>query len=228
MRDQQWDNAIVISILKNAEDTLQAASYGLDDVKAKDGPRKLSGIRNLVVFGRSVTFVLQNLRGKVEGFDEWYAPHQEAMSQDKVMRYFLELRNTILKVGELRTMVEATLNGSTEDLLKSATKPPGAKGMFVGDVYGGSGWYIPMSDGSIEKFYVDLPKDLADVKSYFLSVPENYREAIDSRDVVDLGEEYLHKLKVLIDDCPNIFIGQAAQTYGPDKKRLPRFMRIIK
>lgn len=100
--------------------------------------------------------------------------------------------------------------------------------MFVGDSYGGSGWLIDMPDGTQEKFYVDLPKSLADVKSYFLDVPEKLREEIQSKDIIELGDEYIAKLKDVIDDCRKTFLGEKAPTYGSEKKRLPPYMRIIK
>ena len=65
--------------------------------------RRFTGLRNLIVFGRSVTFVLQNLRTVVgkERFDLWYEPHQESMKQDVVMKYFVKLRNELEKQGLL-------------------------------------------------------------------------------------------------------------------------------
>ncbi len=225
---KSMDKTIVISILKNAEDTLQTAIYGLEDVKTQKGQRRFSGIRNLVVFGRSVSFAIQNLRGKVEGFDEWYAPHQERMAQDKVMKFFLELRNTILKVGDLKVGVRVKGGANIDDILKAAPKPPGAIGMFIGDNFGGSGWLIPMPDGSTEKFYVDLPKNLVNVENYFTQVPEKFRDEIEPKDIELLGEEYINKLQMLIDDCRAAFLEEATQTYGPSKKRLPPFMKIVK
>jgi len=59
----------------------------------------MSGLRNLVVFGRSVTFVLQNLRHSVgrEEFDAWYEPLQAKMREDELLRYLTTLGNAILK-----------------------------------------------------------------------------------------------------------------------------------
>lgn len=38
--------------------------------------------------------------------------------------------------------------------------PPGARGFFLADEVGGSGWEIEMPDGRVEKFYVGLPESL--------------------------------------------------------------------
>lgn len=66
------------AIIIKAEETLQTARYGFDDLTSGNRQRRFSGIRNLVVFGRSVTFVLQNLKTPVGevGFNEWYEPLQ--------------------------------------------------------------------------------------------------------------------------------------------------------
>lgn len=52
-----------------------------------------------VVDLRRVTFVLQTLRGRVDGFDDWNREVQEALRSDPLMRYFVELRNEIEKRG---------------------------------------------------------------------------------------------------------------------------------
>ena len=58
----------------------------------------------MVVFGRSVTNVLQTLRSvDREGFDRWYLPYRKQMEDDALLRYFYRLRSIILKeVGRRR------------------------------------------------------------------------------------------------------------------------------
>jgi len=57
------------------------------------------GAHSVAIYGRSVTLVLQKLRSRVDGFDEWYAPHRQLMASDDLMRQFVELRNSLLKEG---------------------------------------------------------------------------------------------------------------------------------
>lgn len=218
----------VEDIIKNAEDTLQTAAFGLDDFRALKGPKKFAGLRNFVVFGRSVTLVIQTLSNTVDDFEEWYAPIREEMSQDKSMRYFLELRNVLLKEGTLRTQVQVNLHMTPEKMKSLGPPPKGATSMFIGDPYGGSGWLIPMPDGTMEKYYVDFPSDLAQVTDLFAAVPEKFKEAIDGKDIASLGSEYLTKLSQIVDKCRKKYLGAPASIYGPDKKRLPPYMRIIK
>ncbi len=50
---------------------------------------------------RSVTSVLQNAKRQIQGFDAWYAPWQEKMRQDRVLRWLVDTRNKIEKVGDI-------------------------------------------------------------------------------------------------------------------------------
>lgn len=43
--------------------------------------------------------MLQTLGSRVEGFDDWYAPIQDSLRADPLMRYFVELRNETEKRG---------------------------------------------------------------------------------------------------------------------------------
>ena len=104
-------------IIRSAEETLKTAEQGLEDLIKGPPERKLSGLRNLIVFGRAVTNILQNLRSIESDFDAWYE------------RYRIP-----------------------EDLTRFGPPPPNAKGFFIGDNLGGSGWEVKLPDGSIEKY----------------------------------------------------------------------------
>jgi hypothetical protein len=52
---------------------------------------------DVVVFGRSMTLVMQHLRTwDRDGFDQWYAPWQEAMATDPLFRFFNTLRREVI------------------------------------------------------------------------------------------------------------------------------------
>ena len=60
----------VREILKEAQECLDTARVGL--AIAKLGPSEVkAGFRNLAIFGKMVTFSTNNLKGKVDGFEEW-------------------------------------------------------------------------------------------------------------------------------------------------------------
>jgi len=187
-------------ILKRTEETLITAGHGLDDLISGSPQRKLSGLRNLVVFGRAITNVLQNLRGTEPNFDEWYGKYRDEMESDPLMRYFYDLRTKILKEGLLETMTCAYIRHLSlpEDMSRFGPPPLNAKAFFIGDSVGGSGWEIELPDGSTEKYYVEIPTEIGLVSLHFPQPPKYHlgreiREtAIEalSRMYID----YLHEL----------------------------------
>lgn len=152
------------SILLSATETLQTAKHGLDDYIGKNPERRKTGLRNMIVFSRAVTNVIQNLRSTVgkEKFDEWYNPWQKKMKEDLIMKAFYSMRSEILKEGVLETNLSMTVEHlNTNDLEPLMKNPPNnAQSFFIGDQLGGSGWEILMSDGTTEKYYVDLPENV--------------------------------------------------------------------
>lgn len=73
-----------------------------------------SGVHIAVVFGVAATMALQNLRGKVEGFDNWWSPRSSQLQTDELARYFYLLRSVILKEGYLDILAVAfTVRGNT-------------------------------------------------------------------------------------------------------------------
>ncbi|WP_135826276.1 hypothetical protein [Halorussus ruber] len=143
-------------ILDNARTTLQTAYRGYKQFQQGEGQTKLIGLRNAVVFGRSVTFVLQKLRGIYgRDFDEWYAWREKVFREDEVCRRISEMRNEILKEGEASVSNYAKISATGQEIRSIA--PPEAKSIFIGDQYGGSGYTIETRDGEEKKFYVKIP-----------------------------------------------------------------------
>ena len=77
---------------------LRMVAQGLRDMDDPTDDRRLFGFFGIVVFGRSVTFALQNLRTfDAAAFDAWYAPWQQEMREDPLLLYFNKLRTEMLK-----------------------------------------------------------------------------------------------------------------------------------
>jgi hypothetical protein len=188
-------------ILQRADETLFTASLGLEHTKGTDAKTRIAGLRNVVVFGRAVTNVLQNLRSVDKTFDDWCQPHVEAMRNDELLRYFYELRTQILKQGALPIASSVTLSGNPMAIFARFKPPPLAKGFFIGDNIGGSGWEVETENGATEKFYVQLPPDLSglkiDVNIHLPDAPEQFRAV----PVPALCEAYLAKLSVLLEEA---------------------------
>jgi hypothetical protein len=84
-------------VVTRAGTMLRMAHLGLRDMQEADQDRVLLGFLGIVVFGRSMTFVMQNLRKHDEGaFNSWYAPWKEEMKGDPLMRYFCALRTKVV------------------------------------------------------------------------------------------------------------------------------------
>lgn len=187
-------------ILNDLDNTLETAKFGLDDLLEGVPNRRISGLRNLIVFGRAVTNVLQNLRSIEPDFDEWYQPFQDEMKKDPVAKYFYKLRSEILKQGKMKVSSSLHIKHfNTSDMHRFGKPPEGARGFFMGDLNGGSGWEVELPDGTIEKFYVELPSDIGTTELIFPEVPENhFGEEIKDTSVENLSKLYFSYLENLV------------------------------
>jgi hypothetical protein len=208
--------------IKKAQDILDTARSGYEDLVAIDKSKKIIGLRNLIVFGRSVTFVLQNLRSKLpEGeFDKWYAPKQDELKGDAVMKHFVTLRNELEKQGSLPISTNVQISEFSFSDIEKYPRPPGTVGFFIGDQFGGSGFEVELYDGTKEKYYVDLPESKVKVSQHFANFPDH----IESMTIEDACSYFIGKLTQLVDDARDYFIGTA--TKAPLRKRA--HLRVIK
>lgn len=224
MSDQSTE---IAAILQRVEDTLQTAKHGLEDLLAPSRGRRNTGLRNLITFGRSVTFVIQNLRGvKDLDFDTWYGPEQEAMKSNVLMRYFVDARNELEKQGRLSVATSAHINSfSTNDIRKFGRPPVGAKAFFIGDHLGGTGWEVELADGSIEKYYVELPPSIGEVKQQFTNFPSAKAPELANHSVEELCDMYINMLESLVLRAKSHFITHP-ETVPAKKSRA--HLRVIK
>ncbi|SFC65433.1 hypothetical protein SAMN05444422_11352 [Halobiforma haloterrestris] len=181
-------------ILDEAEYNLKAAYAGFKQYQSADGEQKLIGLRNAVSFGRSVTFVLQRLRGKTnKDFDSWYTERQEVLKSDEVAQKMDDLRNRILKGSDGPDISNYTKVNRLNTAELSRIMPPWADSAFIGDQYGGSGFKVEQPDGSVEKFYIELPDEI-DVETG-LYIDDNSDDVHE--EIVDAEEELQYYLKLL-------------------------------
>src|SRR5579863_3947076 len=59
--------------------------------------RFLLSLQSCITVSRTVTFIIQSHKGDVDRFEEWYAPHQEALAADATMVWVKDARNEIEK-----------------------------------------------------------------------------------------------------------------------------------
>lgn len=82
-------------------DKIGEADYFLGKMKQESGA--CDEFRYLfsafVSAARSVTFSLQAVMSKYPGFDEWYALRQQRLKDSRLVRFFVDVRNHLQKVG---------------------------------------------------------------------------------------------------------------------------------
>jgi len=188
-------------ILRDAEATLRIAELGLEDMSAPDPDRRAAGTHNVIVWGRAVTNVLQNLRGKVDDFDGWYSPWQQEMREDELLRFFYEARTKALKKGAVPTSFTVHIKRFRVPQDLPSDPPPGAKGFFVGDQTGGSGW-VTERGGVEEKVYVQLPPSQVTTWLSFVDAPNTHLGAsLESQTLEHLCGLYVAYLRRLVEDA---------------------------
>jgi len=197
-------------VLRDAVQTLRTAELGLRLMETDDPEQRMAGLRNVAVFGRAVTNVLQNLRATEPGFDEWYSPFVSEMRADPLLRRFYKLRSQILKAGGTGTAVSVGISNLSlpGDVSRFGPPPPGATAFFIGDQVGGTGWEVPQPDGSVEKYYVGLPSDIGAVSVHLVDPPATHlgQPVPSGADVRSLSASYVGYLQKLV--------GQACARFG--------------
>lgn len=177
----------VHDVLQSARQMLEFARLGARDYQDA-GDRRLSGLYNAVTSGRSVTFVLQKLRGRAPGFDQWYSTVRASLTNDPNSKWFHDLRNQIEKEGSHGPTTVTMSNVQLDQVPDDA--PPNATASFIGDHLGRSGWFVQLPDGSEAKVYFKLPE----------STPVNVyvQDAPGGRPLEELLPEWLSKLDVIL------------------------------
>ena len=191
-------------ILQNARRALQVARRGAQDLReSRNADRRMTGFRNVVVFGRSVAHILEHLRSAEPSFNTWYQGYQN----DPALEYLIELRNRMLKEGEIPARVKvhiAELDGGT--LARNLPPaPPGATDFFIGDEFGGNGWVVELAGGETEKFYVELPRVpglKVDAEVRLIEAPPDFQHM----SVEDTCDRFMRFLGGMVADAERHFV----------------------
>lgn len=200
-------------VLLSARRVLENALQGQADFLAA-GDRRLSGMYNAVTSGRSVTWVLQNLRTPVEDFDDWYSPIQKRLEEDRVARYFHELRTRMEKRGD-HGRTAATIHVrhlDSSQLWRNA--PPNTRSVFIGDNLGRSGWNVLLPDGSSTVIYFELPTEVG-------TVALNLEGAPAGKDFATLLNEWLTTIEQIYIEAATRFAPGATELLHIDHPSHP-------
>ena len=189
----------VDEVLRSARQMLEFARQGYKDFEDA-GDRRLSGLYNSVTSGRSVTFVLQKLTGRAEGFPLWYAGVQATLKEDPVARWFVELRNRIEKEGTHgpSSTTSSIAHMNTGEMMRHA--PENATAMFIGDKLGRSGWEVRLEDGSEAQIFFTLPASVGSSKTMIEDAP-------DGKSLDELLPLWLDHLDAIVTEAEKTFGG---------------------
>lgn len=191
-------------ILNRLQEILKTAELGFKDLIQGPPPRKLPGLRNLIVFGRSITNILQKLRSTEPGFDEWYLKYRTEMEEDQLMKYFYNLRSDILKEGidKVNKRTHITKLKLPDDYIRFGPPPPNATGFFIGGEGGGNGWIVRLPDGSEVIYYFELPSDIGSTKLVLQEPPQYHLgKRVPDSSIETLCGLYIEYLRQLVNEA---------------------------
>jgi hypothetical protein len=162
-----------------------------------DRERQVAAMHNVVMTGRTVTFVLKNMQHVAPNFQAWYKPWEDEMRQDPLLRYFKDLRNKIEKQGR-EGVVNKTYIHSLNSSRDMPPAPLGAIAFFMGDENGGNGWEVRLEDGTIQKIYIELPERIGRSWFAFEGLPDEHLGSPITEDTLEnvsrLYVDYLRRL----------------------------------
>jgi hypothetical protein len=200
----------IAEVIRKTREVLATARIGLQDMTSADPARRAAGMHNAVIFGRSVTNVLENIRTiNRAGFNEWWDPRQQAMRDDPLLRYFYKLRSEIEKEGPPDPTVEGFyINhlGPSDMAEMQRHAPAGTKSIFIGDPQGRSGYEVALSDGTVEKVYFKIPESVGYPIFGLPDRPEMHLgQRISDRSMPNLCRIYLGYMENLIVEAERDF-----------------------
>ncbi len=165
---------------------LRQACDSLESVKkSRDGDDLKKGLISFLEATKHSTIQLQTEYGnKLAGFNEWWTLTSKKLSEDKLCKFFYNLRNKVVKGGknfinlDFRIVGPATLNGPLQINID---------GVSVKQQKGDSYEWIPKKD---------VP-GMEIIGWNFINYPGGYKQETNS---LALCVEYLTKLESVADD----------------------------
>jgi len=189
-------------VLRDAADALEFVEQALREITDLPGRERLAGIRNLPIWGRVLTWTLQNLRpliGRPE-FDGWWSPWRVQLETDPDFAYLYDLRNQIEKEGTVGSL------GHVTDLWHQSQvqgpSPPNTVGIFI-DRWG-AGWRVQKPDGTIELFYAQIPEPLG--SQLFFTEPTTSQHRSPPKASIDvIARRYVDLLRQVLESAREEF-----------------------
>lgn len=200
-------------IINNAKNCLADARFGLEIAQQKGNYEMVrAGIKQAISEGRSATFAIQHLKGKADGFEEWYAEQQKRMKENPLFPALNELRTGVAHEGRdpvhIGTHFHSMKGTSLKDLMAKYPAPHPDATFFIGDPQGRSGWMMPTTTGFGigRKFYVDLPEDDPDFDVRFTTHLHGMPDDLKYEEADKLLRTYLVEVEGVILEAEQRFL----------------------
>jgi hypothetical protein len=195
-------------IIRNADEVLFTARLGYYDLIGSNPTRRISGLRNLIMFSQAFIDVLLSLETSADKalFTTWNEEQQSVMKSDAVMSHFTKLRDEMLKKEGIPVFTSWSPKFSTSEISELGKSPVGAKGFFIGDKSTGSGWIIGLPDDHEGRYYVELPENIAQIEQLFSALPIARNGALKSKSIESLCSDYLDSLEKMLDSARKTFL----------------------
>ena len=197
-----------MSDLSHLDQVITLMDSYLGDLQKRGNSKRVQAFWNITIYGRMVTFHIQKALNGVPDFDNWYQSKRKEMKEDELLQFFKDIRNKIEKeylINPGNVVHIAHLN-IPNDLRRFGPPPPGAKGFFIGDQNGGTGWFVEGPEGKQNKIYVDLPSDIGNTWMTLNGMPRKHlgKEITDSS-LEDICKLYVTYLRGLVKDVEEKF-----------------------
>ncbi|MET8281879.1 hypothetical protein [Micromonospora sp. NPDC005174] len=148
-----------------------------------------------------MTFILQSEKSNIKDFDSWYGPWQDKMRANPVMRWVVELRNRVVKQGDLdarseanASLITAYWSGEPPEGLSAALGPEGSQALKLS---------VDVPPSSTTKEQVQEFANLPDffVREGYIEITRRWvDQALPDRELADACAEAFGVMAVMLDD----------------------------
>lgn len=171
-----------------AYDKLDEAKYFLEQMKINVTDKQVF-LYNLSAFlssSRSITWVLQKEYSENPKFKKWYEEKKKEMEKDKLLRFFIEKRNYVIKESPIEpkgmTFIRVVEQMTVEESITVSQKMPN-----------GSQKVLFQTPKSEEKAKPKQPEAKIEFRWFFDEYPD--------KDIITLCENYYKKLEDILKEA---------------------------
>ena len=208
----KWAKLTTDQVLGSACAALSQSEQGWNDLcGGEDSLRQWNGLKSMITAARTTTWILQKLSSRESTFDAWYAPIQDEMAADELLRYFHRLRTVIEKEGMPQPII------ATVEFLEPANGVVATAEVGVGEDQFGL-WIHGVLDKGPQRRSAEVAAARAATHHRLRDVrlpdpPAHHQgQLLEDRSIEYLGRRYLDYLDVRI-------VRPACETFGKRSQR---------